>query len=391
MTSKSSRCHSFSPPLLVYITPPGTFTHFHQDGHGTVDSGHLALSGYNEICILRRLTERHKRHALWLLTGTKTEEKSARQTFFDGLYAEPHADGHGEKPAWPTTAQIEECRKMGCVSSCLWIAVKVSLTHRLFLLIISYCPSLPILKKGQHIHINKGRLHAFRKMTLGNAHEDDCHHEARMKVFATEKLVSEQLCVSVAWDWNFLGSTERGIYRELSSTLEAAILNRLRSVRSLAIPEFALLEAARHFAKPTLPKLNVQLVPTAEKTPCQEDQYETTVCRGILPVLRYVIKEHVAAIEAAGANATGEAENNPDTYADPSLSAIDPRGSDGFSCKTCSMELSNVYFHCDGCEKLLSKDFNICLACHSGKKYKIFSQMHPNQQRRHATLNHVGM
>lgn len=45
----------------LYITPPGSYTIFHQDGHGTVDSGHLCLSGYNEVIILRQLTETHKK------------------------------------------------------------------------------------------------------------------------------------------------------------------------------------------------------------------------------------------------------------------------------------------------------------------------------------------
>ena len=35
-------------------------------------------------------------------------------------------------------------------------------------------------------------------------------------------------------------------------------------------------------------------------------------------------------------------------------------GDCGFVCKLCKEELSNVYMHCDGCEKLLNKDFNIC-------------------------------
>jgi len=37
----------------LYITPPASFTHFHQDGHGTVDSGHLCLAGFNEVVMLK--------------------------------------------------------------------------------------------------------------------------------------------------------------------------------------------------------------------------------------------------------------------------------------------------------------------------------------------------
>jgi hypothetical protein len=50
----------------IYITPPGSFTKFHQDGHGTVDSGHQCLRGYNEVVMLRRLTETHKINAIFV-------------------------------------------------------------------------------------------------------------------------------------------------------------------------------------------------------------------------------------------------------------------------------------------------------------------------------------
>jgi hypothetical protein len=260
---------------------------------------------------------------------------------------------------------------------------------------------LLILKSGQHLHINKGRLHAFRKMTLDELPPDDCHYEARRSIIEKDAIDSERLCVSVAWDWSYLGFSERGIYREVTANLESTILNRLRGVRSLAIPEFSVLEAARHFAKPvTIPNLP-SFLPLPQPKPIASaqclgdaslsDQDRIAVCRGILPVLRYVVDEHTGAINTAMEMQKGKKIKFPDTYADPSKSAIDPRGSDGFACMMCSKELSNVYYHCDGCEKLLSKDFNICVACHTAEKFKVSVQMHPNQTKRHATLNHIGM
>ena len=35
----------------------------HDDGHGTVDSCHTYLHGYNEVVIMRRLTKEHRIHA----------------------------------------------------------------------------------------------------------------------------------------------------------------------------------------------------------------------------------------------------------------------------------------------------------------------------------------
>lgn len=65
-------------------------------------------------------------------------------------------------------------------------------------------------------------------------------------------------------------------------------------------------------------------------------------------------------------------------------------GAGDFFCMFCSEELSNVYMHCDGCEKLLSKDFNICSGCHAEGRYQVFHQMHPFNDKRISVLNHTG-
>jgi hypothetical protein len=263
-----------------------------------------------------------------------------------------------------------------------------------------YCPSIILLKPGQLIHINKGRLHAFRKMSTANLPVDDCHYRLRKDLIAEQNLKAEVLCVSIAWDWMFRGLTARGINRELLTTLEAATLNRKRGRVSLAIPELSLLRMAQAAAKPqTSFRTKGCLTGVADSKSASDREKECIeVCRGILPGLRYVIKEHTAAMESAGQNASQSTEKGkritlaeyPDTQKNPESSTVDPHGDSDFMCKLCSKELSNVYFHCDGCEKLLSKDFNICVPCHDAKYYAKFVQMHPNHPKRHATLNHVG-
>ena len=44
---------------------------------------------------------------------------------------------------------------------------------------MGYCPTVCIVKPGQLIHINKGRLHAFRKMSISPLPDDDCHKDLR--------------------------------------------------------------------------------------------------------------------------------------------------------------------------------------------------------------------
>lgn len=236
-------------------------------------------------------------------------------------------------------------------------------------------------------------------MTLEELPNEDCHFQHRKAIIRSERLKSETLCVSLAWDWNFLGFSERGIYREVTATLESTVLNRLRGARSLAIPEFSVLEAARHFAKPIshttttsfLPSSNLDVPQQNPRRVLPSERDHTTVCRGILPVLRYIVTEHADAIERARKDQRGKPMKLPDTYANPYTTSIDPRGNDGFHCMTCRKELSNVYYHCDGCEKLLSKDYNICVACHVVGQFRRFTPMHPhNQKRRHATINHTG-
>ena len=65
-------------------------------------------------------------------------------------------------------------------------------------------------------------------------------------------------------------------------------------------------------------------------------------------------------------------------------------GNGDFVCRLCGEELSNCYMHCDGCEELLNKDYNVCVSCHSEEKYKCFSYMHPFNKRRNTSINHVG-
>lgn len=69
--------------IISVISYPGSFTAIHQDGFGTVDSGHLCLQGANEVVMLRRLPEVHKKNAMHLLYGI---------TDYDPLHELPHGD-----------------------------------------------------------------------------------------------------------------------------------------------------------------------------------------------------------------------------------------------------------------------------------------------------------
>lgn len=128
----------------------------------------------------------------------------------------------GEKPSWPDNIAIETCKE-----------------H-------NYYPCVFILKPGQLLHINKGRLHAFRKMSRSPLDQNDCHYKLRREIVNLNSITDERWCMSVAWDWMFLGDSIKGINEEVISTLECAQLLQLEGKQSLAIPQLCLIELAKY-------------------------------------------------------------------------------------------------------------------------------------------------
>jgi hypothetical protein len=249
-----------------------------------------------------------------------------------------------------------------------------------------------ILKPGQFVHINKGRLHAFRKLSPTLLPEYDCH--AKMREELLHKINRKQLplssiCISIAWDWTYRGFTAEAMNREISSMMECAALNREHRTLSLAIPETSLLHTAKAFLarakgmaeQPAVNQLDLQkhllefdsstsLLKNCNNSAMFLESEPKTVLRGILPSLTHLVARHKADVNKATviADTANYGENHqkisiskrPDSWENPQVFSVDPYGND-FFCKLCSDELSNIYMHCDGCESILNKDFNICV------------------------------
>ena len=210
------------------------------------------------------------------------------------------------------------------------------------------------------IHINKGRLHAFRKLCPSILPVEDCHAAQRADLVNEQMIRKDELCISVAWDWMFRGVTETGINREISATMSCAELNRQNEVVSLGIPGAALLQMARSISKEkgAGPK---PFQPTAE-----------VVCRGILKGLCAVVEVHEGEITSAREKGILlDIMERSDADQDPLSRGINPYGNSDYTCRFCSKELANVYCHCNGCDSILGRDFNICVGCHSIGKYKV--------------------
>jgi hypothetical protein len=192
----------------------------------------------------------------------------------------------------------------------------------------------------------------------------------------------------------FMGVTAEGMNREVASTLECTLLCRENSCKSLAIPETAILKLASLIP----PEIDPQHSPEEyihEKTAFIDDEFRPSwkdIARGILPSLKHIVKKE---LNAGNSKSTRKVRSNhnemqPDSTFDSSRAAIDPFGNDYF-CKLCDHELSNTYYHCDGCETLLSKDFNICSLCFEEKKFLQDISMHDCRTLEiHSGKHHIG-
>lgn len=206
----------------------------------------------------------------------------------------------------------------------------------------SYCPSVFILKPGQMVHINKGRLHAFRKMSSVQLPKTDCHCELRDHILSSLQHSESLFCASIAWDWMYKGISPEGINREVSSILECARLNRSRRLQSLAIPETTLLYLAKNViadfrGQKKDGNKSIILLKSARiyRNDCIPSS--TNVLRGILPSLQFVVSKHSSSSRSSkkcqldeGGYDKLEIISKPNTHENPDVFALDPYGSSTF-------------------------------------------------------------
>lgn len=160
----------------------------------------------------------------------------------------------------------------------------------------------------------------------------------------------------------FLGLSATGINREVAFTVESANQCAQNKVRCVAIPRAAVMKMADQIAESGV------LDDEGEKD--REDDFEykpssRTIARGILPTLRHILREEQGGVMD---DVTKDVEPDCDINTLGTKGAIDPNGSD-FFCIICHAELCNLYYRCEGCEKLLDKDYFICFRCYHTNKH----------------------
>ena len=199
-------------------------------------------------------------------------------------------------------------------------------------------------------------------------------------------ITSNLKCTSVAWDWMYLGTTLEGIKAEVSQTVNSAKLARDNLKQSLAIPQVSIVERAKYelaqckIASVRGGKQN-SIFTTKVPSMCYSFIFNDFIDKAtvensikILTALQGSLSKLFGdQIELFKIASTGDG-----IYKDPlrklivkstadsheKITSIDPFGND-FFCSLCFQELGNIYMHCEGCEELLQKDYNLCVGCYS--------------------------
>jgi hypothetical protein len=220
--------------------------------------------------------------------------------------------------------------------------------------------------------------------------KSDCHSNLRQRTVADDSIVNEVVCVSIAWDWQFLGYTSKGIEEEMSVSLETAQINSTKGLQSLGIAEVCLIYLAKHYLSQYEAVIN-----NVEQTSFIFDPVENsaefesdtqlkrtralTVLKGILPSLSKMVQSHDNILRQLDKSGNQYSiRKQPIANEDRESVPIDPFGND-YYCKVCQIELSNMYMHCNACEDILSKDYNICVGCFIKGRHMGFYDMNTTQ------------
>jgi hypothetical protein len=181
----------------------------------------------------------------------------------------------------------------------------------------------------------------------------------------------------------FLGANSAGINREVATIVEnASRIRKRKGAKTLAIIETCVYGMAEALARQSL---------IENETPTKE-----IIAKGLLPSLDVLVTRATEPIELVNVNtlcAGLQSSDNADLLsgvklvtttiaadADQYPRVIDPYGND-YTCKLCDKELANQYFHCEGCEALLKKDYNICRDCFTTGAFLHFTPMSDSPHR----------
>jgi hypothetical protein len=122
----------------------------------------------------------------------------------------------------------------------------------------------------------------------------------------------------------FLGSSSKGIEEEVKESLYGAQRCRNTKNRCLAVPATSLL----HIASALQVRENHEHIAKARSflgKRFEPEKYRYNLCRGILPMLKSVVKDELETLGEID-KPTGEPAVKPDSHINPLAALIDPYG-----------------------------------------------------------------
>ena len=219
-----------------------------------------------------------------------------------------------------------------------------------FLLLVfhSYCPSVFLLQSGQTLHIPKGCIHAFRKLSNSPLPPDDCHAALRKQYLEGKSANEEEICISIAWDWAWLGgSSTSTVEQEFNYLSDAASINRDLCIGPGVAHVLSLLQMAERIA---------HLQAKSKKDLKYNLLEPSRLAYAIYPNLKKVVESE----ENLVAHCMGL------SLAQGRFTVCNKKEAAGYSCSICKSELFNYFWRC----RDRNKEEDWCLTCFKGLKFE---------------------
>ena len=313
------------------------YTGLHQDGRGgDMDSLHLNLAGYNEIIFFPvELTWEQKATVFSFLNSfptpsSKSDLKSYKTSMHRRQFYEPHTASEYYYKRFPTKNQLEQLKN------------EKNIDYKCF-----------ILKPGELLWINAGRLHIFRKMGNMELPKTDPFYEIRKSYLNQSDDYVLRWNVSLAWDFLYTGFKRKAILPLATIKWQNSLNAAHCFFGSQGCIEVPLMILLMKYGE-------ISMVDREEK----EMIHINVLLRELVPLFFAIIKYQGDKIPIT--RNTGEGKiiscNTNERY--KSLrDQFDKNSLMDIRCDSCDFHLSNHFLTCRACLSIGDYPVNVCTTC----------------------------
>ena len=313
------------------------YTGLHEDGGGgDLDSLHLNVSGYNEVIFFEpNLTTDQKGFVFDYLNGHSCRSKEWKKNeYHHAMYCRqflpPHNISKFYSKTFPTKDQLKLLKKehkIGC--DCF------------------------ILKPGQLLFINAGRLHIFRKMGFTPLPESDPFHEKRKKYINDPSIKTNQKWnVSVAWDFSYIGYKIDRILPQAMLKWRNSIYAAQYNFGSEGCIETPVMVLLTRYGLTPLEKRSFGILKDID-----------VLLNALQPLFHEIIKYHGDKISYQCMMDCGEVIDTTTLDKYKGLKNEQELNLINFRCDSCKFHLSNHFLTSSSCLRGKGITVNICTSC----------------------------